>query len=688
MTISFYNVTAGRTVFAFAIAAALLGVTCDKNPQTIENPPKEWSCVVPSDSDINFTKAIGCEDDFWAIASEPLDASISGAISAKTVIDLYDEAMPLYFQNSKKYEIHWEFASENLSIANGRQLVPPLGEFNNTEYSSPNRRFILGAVIYYEGPKIWTYEIAPTDNASAEMIATAYNKICDSAFFGRELYFHPSSEGVQTEADKLPDSIKMISTEQLYNNIDYQPLNLGASMGRLKFVTARELEDSVYVGFRDIIVLDAVPNDISVTSGIITQTFQTPLAHINVLSRNRGTPNMGLRGAFNDSLLRSYEGKWVRLEVGAFEWKISEVTQEEADAWWEEKKPASIGIAAMDTLERELKNVEDIISPNEDRSNLHDEIKRVIPAYGGKASHFSAFPHMNSDSVPYPKAFAIPVYYYWQFMEQNGFNTRVDSLLADAAFKDDPAIRDNALEALRDSMENAPLGSAYEAKLAEKLTGDFAKTSMRFRSSTNAEDLDGFTGAGLYTSKTASDPTKMKDVRKAIRTVYSSVWYFRAFEERSYRSIDHKSVGMALLVHQSYPDEEASSVAITRNIFDQKNLLPGYYINVQKGDVSVVLPDAQVTTDQILYHMDENAVQYLAHSNLVDSGTTVLTLKQIHTLGMALKCIHDYFQPCYGADPTAWYAMDTEFKFDQPIDNPDGEPVLFMKQARPYPPPF
>jgi hypothetical protein len=28
--------------------------------------------------------------------------------------------------------------------------------------------------------------------------------------------------------------------------------------------------------------------------------------------------------------------------------------------------------------------------------------------------------------------------------------------------------------------------------------------------------------------------------------------------------------------------------------------------------------------------------------------------------------------------------MDTEFKFDQPLDDPNGEPVLFMKQCRPY----
>ena len=51
-----------------------------------------------------------------------------------------------------------------------------------------------------------------------------------------------------------------------------------------------------------------------------------------------------------------------------------------------------------------------------------------------------------------------------------------------------------------------------------------------------------------------------------------------------------------------------------------------------------------------------------------------------------MKEIHEFFYPLYGKDPNEWYAMDTEFKFDQPIDaDPTGEPVLFVKQARPYP---
>ena len=83
--------------------------------------------------------------------------------------------------------------------------------------------------------------------------------------------------------------------------------------------------------------------------------------------------------------------------------------------------------------------------------------------------------------------------------------------------------------------------------------------------------------------------------------------------------------------------------------------------------------------------MKGEPVIYRGHSSEVPQDSTVLTKRQIHYLGVALNEIHNFFQPLYGNDPNKWYAMDTEFKFDQPLDDPDGDPVLFMKQARPYP---
>ncbi len=654
---------------------------CINDPQ---QPQKhQWSCNISGEVP-DYLTSYGCKADFDAMASVPLSEKIPGATSAKTVFDREDPALRLYFQNSKKYKIHYEFASTYLS-GDEFSIVPSIGQFNATEYYRTGRRFILGAVTYYEGPKVWAYEIAPYDNASADMIRQAFDKIADSTFFGDSLYFHPTSTAVAAEAARLPSRIKIITTEQLYANTDYQPLNVATSIGRLVFVKSAAL-DTAYVSYRDIVVLDMVPNDISVTSGIITEAFQTPLAHINVLSQNRKTPNMALRGAWSNAELRALENKWVKLTVELSGYTITEATIAEADAWWDLHKPSKVGIANMDTTEKELKDVRDIL----DIASLGPgpAIKKAISAFGGKTSHFSTFTFMDSTKVPYPKeAFGIPVYYYWQHMEKNGLNQVVAEMLANDSFKNYPAVRDKKLEKLRDAIKDAPLDSTFEAMLFEKLATKFsAGIQVRFRSSTNAEDLDGFTGAGLYTSD-GGNMDKPKSIRNAIRTVWASVWFFRAFEEREYRQIDHTSVGMAILVHRSFPTEEATGVAITANIFDNSGVEPGFYVNVQYGDGSVVLPGADVTSDEFIYHFDMEGrpIVYTGHSNVLPSGMkTVLAEDQIFILGTALAEIHRYFKPIYGSNSSKRYAMDTEFKFDQPLDDPNGPSVLTMKQCRPY----
>ncbi len=593
----------------------------------------------------------------------------------------------LYFQNSKRYPIHWDFAHARLS-GDGRPVVPELGQFNQTEYFSPSRRFVLGAVTFYEASGAWVYEIAPYDTAGADMIAEGYRAIADASFFGGDLRFHPTSEAVELAAAELPSSVRTISTEELFADVDYQPLNLAESFGRLRFMTAAELE-SEYVSFRDIVVLDQVPNDISVVMGIITAGFQTPLSHVNVLSQNRGTPNMALRGAMDSPELRALEGRWVRLDVNAFDYDIEEVTVAAADAWWEANKPAAVQIPALDRETTELRDIEEVCDLE---LGMGECLDRAIPAFGGKASHYSVIYQIGQD-VPVPKAFAVPVHYYWQFMEDNGFDQQVEQMLEDEGFRSDPGVRDERLAALRLAMKRAPVDPGFEDLLMAKLARDYPGVRMRFRSSTNAEDLDGFTGAGLYTSRSGDPGDPDRPVLNAVRRVWASIWFFRAFEERSYRSIDHERVGMALLVHRSFPDEEANGVALTANPYDTSGLEPGFYVNVQVGEASVVKPDPGVTTDQFVYQFDYpgRPIQFIGHSNLVPEGTTVLTVRQTYDLGLALKAIHETFRPLYGQG-RGWYAMDVEFKFDGAAEGPGSllplpgeEPALFVKQARPHP---
>jgi pyruvate, water dikinase len=667
-----------------SLAAALLTATpgCSDSVPA-EGTIREGTCAVEEGgASPDFLPTIGCRRDFEALASVPIDTSIPGARSVKVVLDQLD-GDALYFQNSQKYQIHYQFAAAHLSGA-GRPVVTSLAGFNTTEYYAPDRRFLLGAITYYEQPAIWALEIAPYDTASPAMMSKLYGAAAASGYFGGALVFHPTSEAIAAQMASLTSlnrSIQVKTSEELFAAIDYQPLNLATAMGRLRFLTAAALE-TTYVSYRDIVVLDTAPNDISVVMGIITEEFQTPLSHVNVLSQNRKTPNMGLRKAMSNAALRALEGKWVYLVVGATEWSADEVTSAEADAFWEAHRPTPVTLPAVDLNARDLRNIEDVVV--EGAGSLRDSIKAAIPAFGGKAAHYSIL--YQTPGLPVRKAFAVPAFYYVQFMEQNGFFGRVDALLADQEFQQKPEVRDARLEELRDAIEAAPVDQAFQELLRAKMASDYPGLTLRFRTSTNSEDLDGFPCAGCYESHTG-DPADWDDVLEALRETWASIWLFRTFEERAYAGIDHKTVAMALLVHHNFPDEEANGVALTANPFDAAGLQPGFYVNVQAGgDAEVVHPPPGVTSDQFIYQFSQpgQPLSYLSHSNLVPDGATVLTPAQIHELGKALDAIHTRFSAAYGpaAGNTGWYAMDVEFKFD---GGPGETPKAVIKQARPHP---
>jgi hypothetical protein len=643
---------------------------------------RSWSCTMPAGDVPDYVTEIGCPEDFARLASQPLAATIPGARSVKTSIDR-DADFALSFQNSVKFPIHWEFLDEHRSVAQGLPRVPVLSEFNESEYYSPSRRFLLGALTHYEGPNQWVYEISPYDTADANMIRDAYERIAEHTFLGEQLYFHPTSLNVEAVAQTLPNSVRSLSTAELFQGIEYQALNVAESYGLLRFVSTAELESS-YVSFRDIVVLDRVPNDIAVTQGIITAEFQTPLSHVNVLSQNRGTPNMALRGAMDSTDLRALEGQWVRFRVNASDYEITPVEQAEADAWWEANKPGGVQVPGVNDTLTDLRNVAEIVPAAVAAADLLEAIKEGTRAFGGKAANYGALAQVEGLRVP--PAFAVPIYYYLQFMRENGFDQQVAALLADPTFSTDARSRDARLEELRDAMRLGSVNADFERLLLEKLAVDYPGVRMRFRSSTNAEDLDGFTGAGLYTSRSGEVDDPESPILDAVRRVWASVWSFRAFEERSYRSIDHNAVGMALLVHRSFPDEEANGVALTNNPFDRSSIDPAFYVNVQKGEFSVVQPEPGTSSEEFLYYFDlqNQPVSYLSNSNLVPSGERVLTQSQVQELGVALDLIRQHFTPAYAPDPgqgNPWWAMDVEFKFDG-----EGEEVapLFIKQARPF----
>jgi hypothetical protein len=258
------------------------------------------------------------------------------------------------------------------------------------------------------------------------------------------------------------------------------------------------------------------------------------------------------------------------------------------------------------------------------------------------------------------------------------------------------------LAAVRNLLENSNLAQfnpEIQAAVIDALQ-DFGfdpNEKIRFRSSTNVEDSEQFTGAGLYESYSgcladdldendtgpcacdASDGVE-RGVFRAIRRVFASFYNDNAFLERLKYGIDETDVGMALLVHQSFPDEiELANGVATLD----KSGGPNWSANIvsQKGAVSVTNPPASAVPEQVRidYSPLRGASPWLMQrSSLVSlRENTVLEWEReyIELYELLVAAAERYCQVLQKEDPM----LDFEFKKVAP------EGKLIVKQIREIP---
>jgi pyruvate,water dikinase len=563
---------------ALSIAAAL-SASCGPGATRVPCPAvavTERACTITDATMAPDSLArIECMADYQALSSEPLDTSIPGARSVKVVLDRGTDGA-LYFQNSRKFTIHYEFASARLS-GSGKPLVPSLAEFNQTEYYAPDRRFLLGAVTYYEGPKIWALEIAPYDTASAELITALHAQVAASAWFGPALAFHPTSAAVAVEAAKL-SGIRVVTTDEIYQGIGYQPLNLATAMGKLRFLSAADLANT-YVSYQDIVVLDNVPNDISVGQRDHHRGVpDAALAHQRAV-QNRKTPNMGLKGATTNTTLRALEGSG-RAHVSATAWSVREVTSSRGRGLLGGQAPRAGGAAGRGHGHARPPRHRARWWWSRPRSRCATRSRPPSRAFGGKCAHYAVLyahrrrPH--AQGLLHPGLPLRPVH-----GGQRPLRSRSPRCWPTRRFRTDAAVRDTQLAALRDAIEAAPsirrcrtrCGPRSRPTSPGSRCASAAAPTARTSTGSRARAATSRTPAIRPTGSTCSTPSARPGPALAVPHLRGARYY----------GIDHTSVVMALLVHHNFPDEEANGVAVTANPFDPSGLQPGFYVNVQHG---------------------------------------------------------------------------------------------------------
>ncbi|MDP6860525.1 MAG: PEP/pyruvate-binding domain-containing protein, partial [Verrucomicrobiales bacterium] len=201
--------------------------------------------------------------------------------------------------------------------------------------------------------------------------------------------------------------------------------------------------------------------------------------------------------------------------------------------------------------------------------------------------------------------------------------------------------------------------------------------AIRARSSTNNEDLEGFNGAGLYESYTHHKTEG--HFAKTAKQVWAGLWTYRAFEERDFWRIDHMTAAMGILVHQSFQNEIANGVGVTKNIYLPGPGWEGHYVNVQTGENLVTNPEpGSIPEEYIIADLGFESnyeIQYIRNSNQIEPGQRILTRTQALRLKNYMDIVHSHFKALYKGNSN--FAMEIEFKLIE-----SGK--FIIKQARPW----
>jgi hypothetical protein len=608
-----------------------------------------------------------------------------GIQSVKFVVDLNAPGL-VHLLGAARWPLHYTFVRERVYLepeldrcdpAQNSEFYQGWSAFSATEYYRvEGRRFLLGTLSRYAGTGLDAVEYTYGDTISAEQMREGFLQTVAHTDAPSEWVLHPLDDTQVSKVRSIEGDVPLVGPNAPFEGVTYQPLTEGVTFGTLRFVPAEEL-DSTPLGPDVILVTDDVPNDIPLVGGLVTEAFQTPLAHVNVLSQNRGTPNASLKHA-RQVLEASFE-HLVRLEVAAAGLLISEADPDEARAFLDSRQPSGPPVAAR--LDTSLRGVQPL--------SAHGLAS--LPAIGVKAAQLAELgsgraPYCGSlESIATPETpFAVPLVHSLEHLDRSGARALLDELAAHADFSADPIARARGLADVRALILAAPVEPALLAEVEAAVRTRFGEERVRFRSSSNTEDLPGFNGAGLYTSVSAELGDDSRRVDDALRTVWASSYNARAYDERRYAHIDERSVAMGVLVHSAFPGERANGVAVSRNVLEPTR---GdiYYVNAQAGEASVTNPAPGVATEQLIYRWGrEPPIVYQSESSLVAAfagdGQPVLTSGEVFDLVCALRTVHDVFQPLLDpAGANAWFGMEVEYKFLGP------ERRLLIKQARPHP---
>lgn len=683
-------------------------------------------------SDAEFRTELVTRDDYTALAGEGAEVKYLTIADGREPPAIFAGAECL-FQDTGSYPYHLQFL----------RTFPEYASLAPQRYEDMVLRR-ASRVMWGGGLKLYPATPHPVTGAAGVLAYTVYSgttpdelftagdivqadrrlKRC-SPFAESFLVFTPDGPAQTAAAQAISDElvaagVALVDPATLLSGLSAETYSEGEAYGYLKIVDGASPGD---VGPRDVLVIDAAPSDLGLVAGLVTRQPQSVASHLNLRLREKKIPSAAVPGALDNNVLRALADGLVHLTARGTHVKIEPARLEDAEDFWNKNRP-SLGEPVAD-LEVAEPAALDVLGSAD------------VAAFGTKAANLGELSRILPEQNRV-HGFAIPFRAYADFMQQRGLDAEVAALLADPRMFTDAATKRSRLSELRGRIraaEHLPeFKAALEAAIRQAYGDAGLVTRLRFRSSTNAEDLPGLSGAGLYDSRSGcladdldadtvgpsaclspehetylrgeldrrrrelaehpdrsyllpiiedleQDLTEEKSALLAVRRVWASLWNERAFDEREYYGIDHTKVFMGIAVHPTFVGERLEAVVLTGLEPDAPE--PLYRVVSQVGEIGVVEPLDPTATPEILTFRRSaggtpSEVTLVSPSSLAADGARLWSDAALNELAGLLFMVQDHFA-------ARVYPSITPLSLDVEVDvTMDGRTVI--KQARPYTP--
>lgn len=567
------------------------------------------------------------------------------------IADFNTENPLVYFINTNTYALHADFGAVmgidilGPDVKKGQVIYHPTSVSNN------------GTL----GTFAWNYSNGHGD--SFEVVQRTQELLAASMPFVKNNLSHFITDNNidEYEEDSIlyeNSRVPVLFESDVYAGLDYWGLNQAEGYGYFKQMSLEETP-----GPREIVLYESLPNTLPRVGGIISSTIQTPLSHVNLRAIQDNTPNAFIRNPLQNDTIADLLGKYVYYKVEQDKYILREATIGEVNEWYDNIRPSETQTPPLNLSYRS------ILPLNEIDFGMYD-------GFGAKCTNVATMRTFGFPEGTIPSGFGVPFYYYQEFMEYNQLFKVAENLMNDPEFIEYRDVRNVMLEEFRDQIEDAEMPAWMMDELADMHAMFPVGTSVRCRSSTNNEDLPGFSGAGLYESKT-QHPIE-GHISKSIKQVYASLWNLRAYEEREFYRVNHFLTSMGVLCHPNYSDEKVNGVGVS--IDPVYNSVGTYYLNSQLGEDLITNPESNSQPEELLLSRDPDGLDpilIVQRSNFVSSDSLLMSEQQLDDMRYFMTVIHDSFEEIYDAVGNATFAVDIEYKITS-------ENQLIIKQARPW----